>query len=475
MTRRLCLTAVVFCALLPGALYAQYGASIQTMSTYDDNSFSFRDKRADVYHQVFLSLSRDFSTDYSFHQAFYYGALVAFRTYSGRTYHQHMAGLYSSWQLDYRGDDEEEESSDEVAADSLDEGASDEETGEDEDSLDTGDEEDGGDEETGTDSSGTVTRNVRSGRPAPQWMAFAPADEPAFNDSLVTYLILKPAVSGRFDKAEYAFYDFGKVALSATLRRHIVGPLMGRLQYEAGFKSYPSFTQFTHVEQAGVVTLNTRLAPAFELFGSASLGYKIYTEKVSDTVFLSNGNSGKGKGGVKPKKTIISQYSTPSASQITLGLGTVLSAGAGTRLTLSYLRRINPSNTARYLDPRGIIGASEDDVFEDVYGYQGDEALCLLESSGPWSTTVTVEAGFERRIYPRPATTLAGEALEAFPQRIDARGTLEARVMLPIARAADGSTRFAAGLAYRYLRNQSRDEYHDYHTHQGMLVLEASL
>jgi hypothetical protein len=41
-------------------------------------------------------------------------------------------------------------------------------------------------------------------------------------------------------------------------------------------------------------------------------------------------------------------------------------------------------------------------------------------------------------------------------------------------RAADGSTRLAIGAAYRFIRNQSNDAYHDYSNHQGALTLDLA-
>jgi len=461
MTRRRCsprvfaalLAAAALPAALPAPAIAQFNASIYATSTYDDNSWAFYEKRADVYHQIFLSLSRDFGAEYSFHQAFYYGARVLFRTYHTRTYNQQTAGLYSEWQLDYLGDDGDEE----------------EENAE--------DEEDAGDAGEETRNSRTVPREssvVRGpARRDPALPPRPPAD--AFNDSLVTYLITKPFVSGRFDRKEFAFYDFRRAALNVLLRRHIAGPLMGRLQYEFGYKQYPSFVQFTHIENEVSSVLNFRILPATEVYGSAGFGLKSYTETVYDTVFIEVGNGGKGKGGVKPKKKIVSEYSTPAAGQLALSLGVVQTAAPGVVLGASWARRINTADQARYLDRRGRPGATEDEIFEDRYGYEADEALLTFSAVVAGRLTLEAEAGAAARRYPRNAADLYGEDLPGSPQRRDSRYSFIIRAAHPLFSRADGSAFLSLGAGYRYLRNSSNDAYHDYHVNQAWISGQVNM
>ncbi|MBL0173826.1 MAG: hypothetical protein IPP94_00900 [Ignavibacteria bacterium] len=469
---RFTLRSLLFLAVLstaaPTEARAQWNTSLNLTSTYDDNSFAFFDKRADVYHQMFLGLSKDFSTDYTFTQPFYYGALVLFRTYEERTYHQHLLGSVTIIQLDHRDDGEEEE-------------VEEEEEEEEEDSTDT---EDAGDEDDAasdsSDTGGDSTRAIPARRaslhrrpsPVVRGPALRAEETQAVSDSVVSYLQLKPSLGGRFDRHAFRMYDYTAATFLGSLRVRIAGPLLLRTQGEVEFKRFPYFKQFTHFEYNGTVTSSAKLDAGPELFASANYGWKSYSETMSDTVFLSTGNSGKGKGGVKPGKKQISQYSTPSTSQLVLGGGIVQQVGGGT-LSLSVLRRLTPGNQARYVDRRGVVDASEDAFFDDRYGYQGYELQFGASFPLFRSVTATIEAGLDRKVYPATASDVSGENVLGDPQRIDMRPGFAVQMTVPLLRKADGSTLLSAGAGYRFIRNQSNDAYHDYHIHQASLTLEG--
>ncbi|MDH7514696.1 MAG: hypothetical protein QHI48_02305 [Bacteroidota bacterium] len=447
---------------LGGNARAQFNAAAFLASTYDDNSWAFHDKRADVYHQLFAAFSYDIGGDYVFLQPFWYSGAALFRTYDTRSYHQHTAGIYIQWQVDFHTADTDEEAEDngeEIGGEEM------EEESDEEERLHDGERAggmphraspwDGG--ETGS----CVPASTSTGE--------------AFSDSLVTYLIVKPVVAARFDEPVFAFYDFRRASVSAMLRKHVSGPLMARAEYEFAFKQYPSFVQFTHLENDGSLTLSARVGQATELFCFTEYGVKRYTETVHDTVFIETGNSGKGKGGVKPKKKIVSEFSTPSASQVVFGGGAVLNIAASNSLTLSVLRRINPSNTARYVDQRGLAAATEDDFFEDRYGYEADEAVATFRAGIMPRLAMETELAAARRRYPRSAASLDGDDLPGFPQRKDERFTAQVLLATPVLMRADGTALLTAGAGYHFTRNASNDAYHDYNIHRVWVEVEIGL
>jgi len=78
-------TAFLFFMILIAPSAGAQHFSIFTSSMYDDNSFAFHEKRADVYHSIFGALNADTQGDYTYLQGYYYGAVVLFRTYDERT------------------------------------------------------------------------------------------------------------------------------------------------------------------------------------------------------------------------------------------------------------------------------------------------------------------------------------------------------------------------------------------------------
>jgi hypothetical protein len=457
MTLRRLLFVVLFLACGASAS-AQWSASLNTEHRYDDNSFAMRDRRADVYHQLFGSAAYDRSGDYSFTQFYWYGAVVLFRTYADRTYTQHTVGVYHQIQLDHRESDDEEEE---------------EEVLEETDATVDADDEDAVDEAAEQDEDTTA-----EAVPVVAPQTGAAVELPATTlpgDSLVSYLILKPSVGGRLDHDAWNFYDFRTAAMAGMLRWHLAGPVMTRTQYEVRYKEYPHLVQFTHVEHGVALTLSSRVGADAECFLAFEGGIKSYTETVNDTTWDVGGNGGKGKGGVKPKKAIVSRFSTPSTSQLVVSGGVALALGEGSQLTLSALRRTNPSNEARYADFRIFSSAAtEDEVFDDRYGYQATELLAQwTQSLG--AVTASVQLSFGARQYARAAFSELGEVLAGEPQRRDLRSDMVAGVSYPVL-AAGGGGPFALtiGMELRVVRNQSNDAYHDYVIHQAGLTLDLT-
>ncbi len=411
----LCLTA---------AAHAQH-FSLFTSSMYDDNSFSFYEKRADVYHSLFGAATIDTQSDFMYVQGFYYGAVVLFRTYSERTYHIHTAGAYTQIQLNYRGGEDPTEDSDE-----------------------------NGDGEGGEGEA-------------------AEAREPeVFSDSLVSYLFVIPQVGGRFDQQVWDFYDFQRASLLLKLRLYLWQDIMLRPHYTVQYKRYPNLEQFTHVEHYAGLLFNRPLGSGFDVFAGLDAGYKSYTESTSDTLWVEDKKSGKGKGGVKPPRAVISEFSTPSTTQFVLSAGVAWDLLPNAELALSYLRRSNPQNDARFINEGAIFGTSEDEVFDDHYGYQSHELRLHFEGTLPGAIRTTNTLQLLDKRYPRTATDLDGVALPGDPQRRDFRLQLQLQAFYPLFRSADG-TGLSVGLAYGFVRNQSNNAYHDFNVHQVALLLSG--
>ena len=119
-----------------------------------------------------------------------------------------------------------------------------------------------------------------------------------------------------------------------------------------------------------------------------------------------------------------------------------------------------------------IFGATEDEIFDDVYGYQSSELRLQLEGSLPGGIRTTSAIRVLDKAYPRTATTLAGVPLEGDPQRRDWRLQLQLQALYPLFRAQDG-TGLSVGLMYAYVRNQSNNAYHDFHGHQAAILFSG--
>ncbi len=493
---------LLFMILIAPSAGAQH-FSIFTSSMYDDNSFAFYEKRADVYHSIFGALNADTQGDYTYLQGYYYGAVVLFRTYDERTYHIHTVGAYAQIQLNYRAEEAVVGANHRDRDDDVSQPTSDDETTErpdsssvrpdempdqpDDDSqpmspddLDEGPDSssvrpdetpDTTDDDSQPMSSDDPDEGPDSSSVRPDEMPDQP-DEPVFSDSLVSYLFVIPQIGGRFDQELWDFYDFQRASLLLRLRMHLAGGVMLRPHYTIQYKVYPNLVQFSHLEQLGGLLLNRSLGGAFEVFAGVDAGHKTYTEDVNDTLWVEDRKSGKGKGGVKPPKAVISQFSTPSTTQFVLSAGLVWDILPATELALSYLRRSNLTNDARFVNEEAVFGTTEDEIFDDHYGYQSSEIRLQLEGVLPGKLRTLGSLQLFDKRYPRTATDLFGVAQPGSPQRTDFRLQFQLQVLYPLFRAADG-TGLSVGLMYGFVRNQSNNAYHDYNIHQAALLLSG--
>lgn len=441
---------LLFLIILVPSAGAQH-FSIFTSSMYDDNSFAFYEKRADMYHSIFGALNVDTQGDNTYLQGYYYGAVVLFRTYNERTYHIHTVGAYTQIQLNYRTEglvganhlDQPDDDSQPMSPDDPDESQA---------SL--------------------SVRPEDTPDPTPSADPVPAAETSVFSDSLVSYLFVIPQIGGRFDQELWDFYDFQRASLLLRLRMHLAWGVMLRPHYTIQYKVYPNLVQFSHLEQIGGLLFNRPLGGAFEFFAGVDAGHKTYTEDVNDTLWVEDRKSGKGKGGVKAPKAVISQFSTPSTTQFVLSAGIAWDLLPAAELGLSYLRRSNLTNDARFVNEEAVFGTTEDEIFDDHYGYQSHEVRLQLEGLLPGKLRTLGLLQLLDKRYPRAATDLWGVARPGSPQRKDLRWQFQLQVLYPLFRAADG-TGLSIGAMYGFVRNQSNNAYHDYNIHQAALLLSG--
>jgi hypothetical protein len=193
---------------------------------------------------------------------------------------------------------------------------------------------------------------------------------------------------------------------------------------------------------------------------------------VSDTLWVQDGKPGKGKGGVKPPVPVISRFSTPSTTQFVLSAGLVFKVLPQAPLTISWLRRSNPSSDARYVREDAFLGLSEDEIFDDRYGYQANEYRVSFDGTLPGGIRTMNSIAYLTKAYPRTATDLSGAPLSGDPQRRDRRFLLRLQALYPFFRNHAGKG-ISIGLAYNFIRNQSNNAYHDFNNHQVALVLSG--
>jgi hypothetical protein len=134
-------------------------------------------------------------------------------------------------------------------------------------------------------------------------------------------------------------------------------------------------------------------------------------------------------------------------------IGQGLGENTGVSLTGGY--QINLQKEVRYLgSDYGVV--SDDEIFDDHYGYEGPQASLMLTQMLPWEMQARLTGSWQRRTY---ASQSAYDALGTLvaADRLDTRMALNVQLHIPIDWL--GCT---VGLAYDYIRNTSNDTFFTY-------------
>jgi hypothetical protein len=145
-----------------------------------------------------------------------------------------------------------------------------------------------------------------------------------------------------------------------------------------------------------------------------------------------------------------------------------------TGISLAYTFRRNPDGVIRYLAGQVSGYVSEDELFDDHYGYESNELAALLTQVLP--SKITVKAGADVRwknYIERMALDLSGEFLSGGPLREDRR--LQFRLSLGKKFTLAGGRSLNLIAESYWIDNHSNDMYYDYRARTVSLAAGMSL
>jgi hypothetical protein len=258
--------------------------------------------------------------------------------------------------------------------------------------------------------------------------------------------------SFRRNRNEYTFNDHRQAALYANLKHYLAERLLGRFNYSLRYANFSALPDFNYLEHYGFAQLTASLSTKTTIILETDLGTKIYTSAGWETSSAAGAMHGNGRGRQS------TAFARPRTTQL-IGIARVgqgLIAGTGLSLTAQY--QINLQKEPRCLSSEyGII--SDDELFDDHYGYEGLQTGLMLTQILPASVVMKINAGVQNRNYSeRAAYDLAGNVLAS--RRVDTRRQLSALV-----EKAFTALGFSVSLVYDHIRNASNDYYYDYANH----------
>ncbi|MCI0695413.1 surface lipoprotein assembly modifier [candidate division KSB1 bacterium] len=251
----------------------------------------------------------------------------------------------------------------------------------------------------------------------------------------------------RRNRESYTFYDHQQVSAYVNLKHYLAERSLGRFSYSFRYLSFDELSDFNYVEHYGFAQLTQSFTTKTTLILEADLGTKIYTSaNLEETATMSRG---RGHGGR------IVTASKPKVTQLVgiarLGQGIV--AGTGLSLTAQY--QLNLQKDSRYLSSGyGVI--SDDELFDDHYGYEGPQVSVMLTQLLPAGMVMKISGNMQERNYTeRPAYDLTGN--QSADERADTRRAFSMQLEKTFK-----SLGFSIGLAYDHIRNNSNDLFYDY-------------
>ncbi|HEX9654191.1 MAG TPA: hypothetical protein VGA99_10810, partial [bacterium] len=164
----------------------------------------------------------------------------------------------------------------------------------------------------------------------------------------------------------------------------------------------------------------------------------------------------------------------PSVSQWIGQMRMAQSLTNTTGLSTDVILRRNLENDVRYLAGQVSGYTSEDELFDDPYGYESEELGATLTQLLPWKFTFKAGTEYKWKDYVnRPALDLNGDALSSGELRSDR----QIWTWLSLGKTFEfrsGRTVSLFGEFYR-IDNQSNDSYYDYQGNFVSFAIETSL
>ncbi len=166
-------------------------------------------------------------------------------------------------------------------------------------------------------------------------------------------------------------------------------------------------------------------------------------------------------------------YSSPSTTQL-LGIVRVAQGlTSATGLSLQYLRRVDLSERTRFLTRGGVDFQGDEELWDDPYGYQGDEYNATVTQLLPWDVSLRGSVDYLDKQHARAVFLPSDTDVPTGPIRSDKRwiGGIELK------KKFDAAWGFAndlvVSLSYFNQRNKSNDPYYGFRSNTFSVGIQA--
>lgn len=263
---------------------------------------------------------------------------------------------------------------------------------------------------------------------------------------------------------DYNAFDYWKLQGYINSKVSFRENFIGRFGYILNNKNYSELPEFSYWEHVLFAQCNTFFQSGTSLTLSLNYGFKDYIPlQISE---------GRGRG----RQVIIDYYEMPGVDQLVSNFKLAQSLGMKTAITIDYVNRFNPGlagGSAAVIDNENLF--TEDELFDDRYGYQGHELSALFTHYLPAYIRLQFGASRlwknyqNRNIYDFVGTSaLTGEA------RVDNRFVSWFELSRTFA-VKWGIKSLGISLQGGYLKNDSNDSYYQFDNYFGTVGLEFKM
>jgi len=236
-----------------------------------------------------------------------------------------------------------------------------------------------------------------------------------------------------FYRGDYSLYDHALLSASISYKWFLSDRLLGKGGYAFRSMTFSNIPDFNYSEHVFSGSLSVAAAQSTTVIGESEFGSKFYAAS-------GTGSTGRSSGA--------------AVSQLTSGLriGQGIVEGTGMSLAAKYQWNLQKEMKSLLLTYGSI---SDDELFDDHYGYEGLHASIMLTQIISESAVLRMTMGTQERLY----TSLAAYDVEG-SVLADRRSDRRSYIALTLQKSFE--TGFSLKAAFELIRNKSNDPFYDY-------------
>lgn len=273
-----------------------------------------------------------------------------------------------------------------------------------------------------------------------------------FGKNINTTLNLGAYFDAVFNRADYSYLDTRNVSAFGNIKLYLSKRAAGLLGYRFGYIMFKEYPDLNYIDNTVITRVTGYLPSKTTLSFESNFGLKTYTEIFDLT--MGQGRHGQSRMGSSSTESVIQIAVSGRAAQSLFDL-TGISAG------VRYQKNI--TDESRFISSGTVM--SGNDVFEDVYAYEGPAADVSVTQGLPWDIMANISVSYQYKKY-RNHPAYALNQIVISGERID-------HVTAASISIEKDFKNLGFGLYYTYLNNNSNDAYYNFENNVFTIGLNA--